>query len=50
MSPLATWLTSWPSTAEAWSAFMDRNRPVLTATRELFRLGPVAKALGSGES
>ena len=50
MSPLATWLTSWASTASASARSIARNRPVDTATRELLRLGPVAKALISGAS
>ena len=48
MSPLATWLTSCASTASASSRLIARSRPVDTATRELLRVGPVAKALISG--
>ena len=50
MSPLATWLTSWPSTASASSRLIARSNPVETATSELLRLGPVANALISGAS
>ena len=50
MSPLATWLTSWASTASASSEVMLFMRPVLTATSALLRFHPVAKALISGES
>ena len=32
MSPFATWLTSWPSTASTSSRFMRCSSPVLTAT------------------
>ncbi len=50
MSPLATWLTSWPSTASISSWLMPRSNPVDTATSALLRFAPVAKALTSGES
>jgi len=50
MSPLATWETSWPSTASASSGRMRCSRPVLTATKALLRDIPVANALGSGLS
>ncbi len=50
MSPLATWLTSWPSTASASSVVICCNRPVLIATSAALRLAPVAKAFGSGDS
>jgi len=50
ISPLATWLTSCPRTASTSSRFMLLKRPVLTATRALLRLIPVAKAFGEGES
>ena len=50
MSPLATWLTSWPSTASASSRLIPLSRPVLTATSALFLFMPVAKALTSGAS
>src|SRR3972149_161363 len=48
MSPFATWLISCPSTASASSLSMAASNPVLTATRALLRLMPVAKALMSG--
>src|SRR6266581_4820948 len=47
MSPLATWLISWPSTASISSRFMDSSRPVETATSAEFLKAPVAKALGA---
>jgi hypothetical protein len=47
MSPLPTWLTSCASTASTSSLLMLCNRPVDTATSELLRLGPVAKAFGA---
>ena len=50
MSPLATWLISWPSTASASSRLMLCRRPVETATSDLLRFQPVAKALMSGAS
>ena len=50
MSPLATWLISWPSTASASSRSICCSRPVDTATSALLRLAPVAKALISGPS
>ena len=46
MSPLATWLISWPSTASTSSLFMFCSSPMLTATRASFLFQPVAKALG----
>ncbi len=50
MSPFATWLISWPTTASTSSLFIRWSRPVLTATRASLRFQPVAKAFGSGES
>ena len=50
MSPFATWLTSWASTASASSFDMLCRSPVLTATSAASRRAPVAKAFGSGES
>ena len=50
MSPFATWLTSWPSTASTSLRFMRCRSPVLTATSDLSRRAPVAKAFGAGES
>ena len=50
MSPFATWLTSWPSTASTSRSDSRENSPVLTATSALLRVGPVAKAFTSGES
>ena len=50
MSPLATWLTSWASTASASGRVMLCSKPELTATRALLREAPVAKALTWGES
>jgi hypothetical protein len=47
MSPLAMWATSCARTASASSRVMLCNSPVDTATRELFLVAPVAKALGS---
>jgi len=49
MSPLATWATSWPSTASASSGVILRSKPLLTATRALLRFIPVAKALTTSE-
>ena len=50
MSPLDTWVISWPSTPSTSSGFMLRRSPVETATRALFARAPVANALGCGES
>ena len=50
MSPLATCVISWPSTASTSWRFMRCSSPLLTATRAALRLAPVAKAFGSGES
>ncbi len=50
MSPLATWLTSWASTASTSRLSIACSRPVETATSALLRKAPVAKALGSGAS
>src|SRR6266852_2110823 len=47
MSPLATWLISWPSTASTSSRLIDSSRPVETATSAEFLNAPVAKAFGA---
>jgi purine-cytosine permease-like protein len=49
MSPFATWLISWPSTASTSSRFMPRRSPSLTATSAASRRAPVAKALGEAD-
>ena len=50
MSPLATCVISWPSTASTSLRLMLCRRPELTATSAASRRAPVAKAFGSGES
>ena len=50
ISPLATWLTSWPEHGLDLTLVEAAQKPVLTATSALFRLMPVAKAFGSEES
>ncbi len=50
MSPFATWLISWASTASASFCDMPLSRPVLTATSALLRRAPVANAFISGVS
>ena len=50
MSPLAMWATSWARTPSVSSSSILAKRPVETATRELPRLRPVAKALMAGDS
>ena len=50
MSPLATWVSSCPSTAWIASLSIEASSPVLTATSALSRRGPVANAFGCGES
>ena len=50
MSPFWMWDTSCARTPSTSSRRMPRSRPVETATSERLRLGPVAKALTSGES
>ena len=50
MSPLPMWLTSCARTPATSSRDIERSRPDDTATRLRFLLGPVAKALTSGES
>ncbi len=50
MSPFATWVISWPSTASACGRDMLRSRPVLTATSAALRRAPVAKAFISSAS
>ncbi len=47
MSPLATCVTSWPSTASISSRDIALSNPVETATSAEFLNAPVAKALGS---
>src|SRR5882762_3380483 len=47
MSPLETWVISWPSTASTSSRLIDSSRPVETATSAEFLNAPVAKALGA---
>src|SRR5512145_1707127 len=48
-SLLLTWLNSCPITASSSSLSNTSNIPVVTATRELLGLLPVANALGTGE-
>ena len=48
MSPLATWLTSCPSTAWTSPRSIRSSSPVLTATSALSRLAPVANAFATG--
>src|SRR6266513_4707413 len=47
MSPLETWVISWPSTASTSSRLIDSSNPVETATRAEFLNAPVAKAFGA---
>src|SRR6266480_6700 len=47
MSPLETWVISWPSTASTSSRLIDSSKPVETATRAEFLKAPVAKAFGA---
>src|SRR5882672_1287094 len=47
MSPLATWVISWPSTASTSSRLIDSSKPVETATSAEFLNAPVAKAFGA---
>src|SRR5712692_5846802 len=47
MSPLETWVISWPSTASTSSRLIDSSRPVETATSAEFLKAPVAKAFGA---
>ena len=49
MSPLATWLISWASTASSSAGGIPLRMPVDTATRARLGEGPVAKAFHSGE-
>ena len=50
ISPLATWVISCARTASISSLCILLRRPLLTATRALLRLIPVAKAFTSGAS
>src|SRR5262245_30315619 len=50
MSPLDTWLISWPSTPSTSSGRMLRRRPVETATSAASFFAPVANAFGWGWS
>ncbi len=50
MSPFATCVISWARTPSISCLFMERKRPLDTATRLRFFEGPVAKAFTSGES
>ncbi len=47
ISPLATWLSSWPITASISLWVMLLSRPFDTATKAFFLLAPVAKAFMS---
>src|SRR6266850_385100 len=47
MSPLETWVISWPSTASTSSRLIDSSKPVETATSAEFLNAPVAKAFGA---
>src|SRR2546426_5983559 len=47
MSPLETWVISWPRTASTSSRLIDSSRPVETATSAEFLNAPVAKAFGA---
>ena len=49
ISPLEIWEISCAKTASASASVMLFNNPVLTATKELLFVAPVAKAFTSGE-